>query len=229
VGAFVQTASVVAGVAERAMRAVAYCRVSTAKQGEGLSLESQRERIATFVESQGWEATYRHDAGTGSKVGPELSRTLRELDLGMFDVLVVARLDRLSRSVGNFAVILERAKARGWKVVCLDPMVDMTTPYGEAMAGMAAVFAQLEHRLISLRQIESVAARRAAGTYAPAGQAARKVPDKAIRRMVRLSQRGMTSQAIARQLKIEGHHPPNGGQWKPRLVRKYVAAAKETT
>jgi DNA invertase Pin-like site-specific DNA recombinase len=141
----------------------------------------------------------------------------------MFDVLVVARLDRLSRSVGNFAVILDRAKAHGWKVVCLDPMVDMTTPFGEAMAGMAAVFAQLEHRLISQRQIESVAARRAAGTYAPAGQAARRVPDQAIRRMVRLSQRGMTSQAIARQLKIEGHHPPNGGQWKPRLVRKYVA------
>jgi site-specific DNA recombinase len=185
------------------MRAVAYCRVSTAKQGEGLSLESQRERIAAFVTSQGWGApAMRSDAGTGSKVGPELARTLRELDLGMFDVLVVARLDRLSRSVGNFAVILERAKAHGWKVVCLDPMVDMTTPYGEAMAGMAAVFAQLEHRLISLRQIESV------------------------RRMVRLSQRGMTSQAIARQLKIEGHHPPNGGQWKPRLVRKYVAAAK---
>jgi DNA invertase Pin-like site-specific DNA recombinase len=87
----------------------------------------------------------------------------------------------------------------------------------------------LEHRLISQRQIESVAARRAAGTYAPAGQAARRVPDQAIRRMVRLSQRGMTSQAIARQLKIEGHHPPNGGQWKARLVRKYVAAAKETT
>jgi DNA invertase Pin-like site-specific DNA recombinase len=217
-------------MAERAVRAVAYCRVSTAKQGEGLSLESQRERIATFVESQGWEApAMRSDAGTGSKVGLELGRTLRELDLGMFDVLVVARLDRLSRSVGNFAVILERAKAHGWKVVCLDPMVDMTTPYGEAMAGMAAVFAQLEHRLISLRQIESVAARRAAGTYAPAGQAARRVPDQAIRRMVRLSQRGMTSQAIARQLKIEGHHPPNGGQWKPRLVRKYVAAAKETT
>jgi DNA invertase Pin-like site-specific DNA recombinase len=213
-------------MAERAMRAVAYCRVSTAKQGEGLSLESQRERIATFVESQGWEASYRHDAGTGSKVGPELGRTLRELDLGMFDVLVVARLDRLSRSVGNFAVILDRAKTHGWKVVCLDPMVDMTTPYGEAMAGMAAVFAQLEHRLISLRQIESVAARRAAGTYAPAGQAARRVPDQAIRRMVRLSQRGMPSKAIARQLKIEGHHPPNGGQWKPRLVRKYVAASK---
>jgi DNA invertase Pin-like site-specific DNA recombinase len=208
------------------MRAVAYCRVSTARQGEGLSLESQRERIATFIDSQGWGmATYRHDAGTGSKVGPELARTLRELDLGMFDVLVVARLDRLSRSVGNFAVILDRAKAHGWKVVCLDPMVDMTT----AMAGMAAVFAQLEHRLISQRQIESVAARRAAGTYAPAGQAARRVPDQAIRRMVRLSQRGMTSQAIARQLKIEGHHPPNGGQWKARLVRKYVAAAKETT
>jgi hypothetical protein len=120
------------------MRAVAYCRVSTAKQGEGLSLKSQHERIGAFVESQGWEASYRHDAGTGSKVGPELGRTLRELDLGMFDVLVVARLDRLSRSVGNFAVILERAKAHGWKVVCLDPMVDMTTPYGEAMAGMAA-------------------------------------------------------------------------------------------
>jgi hypothetical protein len=73
------------------MRAVAYCRVSTAKQGEGLSLESQRERIAAFIDSQGWGmATYRHDAGTGSKVGPELARSLRELDLGLFDVLVVA-------------------------------------------------------------------------------------------------------------------------------------------
>ncbi len=80
---------------------------------------------------------------------------------------MVSRLDRLSRSVGEFAQFLERAEKKGWTVVVLDPAVDMTTPFGRAMAGMASVFAQLERDLVSQRTKEALRAKIASGEWTP--------------------------------------------------------------
>jgi DNA invertase Pin-like site-specific DNA recombinase len=216
------------------MRALGYCRVSSERQAEGLSLDSQAAAIRRAIETRGWEDWgIRIDVGSGKKVNPELDRTLDDLDLGIFDVLVVSRLDRLSRSVGNFASVLDRAEKHGWKVLCLDPPVDMTTPFGRAMAGVAAVFAQLERELISQRQRESVAARRAAGTYKPTKTS--KLTPKLARRIAALAANGYGSTRIARQLDLEGWPTPSGGRgrgtrstttcWssarrKPREMRK---------
>lgn len=143
---------------------VGYCRVSSEAQGaDGYGLEAQERAIRMACESRGWQQPrlVREIASGGNDARPRLASAIDGLDVG--DVLMVARLDRLTRSVGHFAALMDSAKALGWDIVCLDPAVDMTTPYGRAMAGMAAVFAQLERELISQRTREGLAVARANG------------------------------------------------------------------
>jgi len=205
------------------VRAVAYTRVSTQGQEAGLSLDDQLRKVEAAILARGWTVSAtRRDVGSGKKVNPNLERTLGDLDAGLFDVLVVARLDRLSRSVGDFAMLMDRAGRRGWSILCLDPEVDLTTPFGRAMAGVAAVFAQLERELISQRQRESVAARRAAGTYRVAGGAAQRIPVKTQKRIADLAIIGYGCCRILKQLTLEGHPPVS-----EMTVLRYAKKAKE--
>ena len=71
----------------------------------------------------------------------------------------MARLDRLSRSVIDAAQTVERAQRERWNLVALDLGVDFSTPAGEAMAQLIAVFAQLECRLIGERTQAALAVR----------------------------------------------------------------------
>jgi DNA invertase Pin-like site-specific DNA recombinase len=204
--------------------AVAYARVSTDVQVEGLSLRSQERVLCGEVERRGWSLAgrvVRESASAKSLRGrPLLCEALRALDAGEADVLVVAKLDRLSRSARDFYDLMDRARRRGWFVLCLDPPVDMTSPFGEAMAGMAAVFAQLERRLIAQRTREGIAAKKAAGTYVPP---ARRVTADAEDRIAHLDSEGMGARAIARQLTLEGFLPPVGSVWYPTSVARIAA------
>ena len=82
---------------------------------------------------------------------PGVQEALRALKAGEGEALVVAKLDRLSRSMIDFTGLMGRAQKEGWALVALDCAVDTTTPAGEAMAHMLATFAQFERRLISQR------------------------------------------------------------------------------
>ena len=74
--------------------------------------------------------------------------------------LVVAKLDRLSRSMLDFTALMARASRQSWALVALDCAVDTTTPAGEAMANVLATFAQFERRLIGQRTREALAVKR---------------------------------------------------------------------
>lgn len=187
--------------------AVGYVRVSTAEQGlNGVSLDAQQAAIAHEVERRGWQlADMASDTASGKTMRrrPGLEHAMRRLDRGDHHVLICSRLDRLSRSVGDFAQIMDRAQRNGWNVVCLDPAVDMTTPYGRAMAGVAAVFAQLERELIAQRTREGLAAARAAGRWKPKQS---EIPLRTVTRIVELRKHdGLSSRKIAARLVLEGH------------------------
>lgn len=79
------------------------------------------------------------------------------VESGQAEALVVAKLDRLPRSLIDFAVTLEQARA-GWELIPLDLGVDPSTPSGEMMANVMASFAQYERRLISDRTKAALAA-----------------------------------------------------------------------
>jgi DNA invertase Pin-like site-specific DNA recombinase len=96
-------------------------------------------------------------SGETVKDRPALVEALRMLDNGEADVLLVTEFDRLSRSLLDFAALLERSgRSRaggrpGWAIRVLDPDIDLTTISGRAMAGVLMVFAQFERETIGQR------------------------------------------------------------------------------
>jgi DNA invertase Pin-like site-specific DNA recombinase len=80
---------------------------------------------------------------SGKSIGPKLAEVLQMLASGQGNGLVVAKLDRLSRSIVNAANIIEAAQAQGWPLVILDLGVDLTTAAGRMMAMNLVNFAQL--------------------------------------------------------------------------------------
>src|SRR5205085_2357392 len=146
--------------------------------------------------------------------------TLRRGDAG---ALVVAKLDRLSRSMLDFTAVMARASKQGWALVALDCAVDTTTPAGEAMANVLATFAQFERRLIGQRTREALAAKRASGV-----QLGRPVslPATVRERIAAERKAGRSLAAIAAILNQQRVPTAQGGrQWWPSTVRTVLRGA----
>jgi DNA invertase Pin-like site-specific DNA recombinase len=203
------------------MRAIAYCRVSTAEQGDSKAgLEAQEAVIRAEVERRGWDlVAIRQDVASGKSLRrrDELGRTLADLRAGHADALVVAKLDRLSRSVLDFAGIMEMAAAEGWSVVVLDLNVDTTTTNGELIANIMIAMAQWERRLIGDRTRAALDIIRARGTTLgrPSG-----VEPETLRLIRVLRSSGKSWQGIADTLQGEGIPTAQGGRWHGATVRK---------
>jgi DNA invertase Pin-like site-specific DNA recombinase len=159
------------------MRVVGYVRVSTDEQGvSGLGLEAQRAAIAAEYGRRGWElARVEEDVAGGAKLDrPGLNAAVEAVAGGDVDGLIVSKLDRLSRSVADFSALLERFRSKGWGLVILELGIDTTTIMGEAMATMAATFAQVERRRIGERSREALAVRKRRGSSSAASRASRR-------------------------------------------------------
>ena len=134
------------------MRVLGYVRVSTEEQAmSGAGLEAQRHAIVAECKRRGWQLVETiEDAGYSAKDlrRPGVQEALRALEAGEANALVVAKLDRLSRSMLDFTALMATAQKQGWALVALDCAVDTSTPSGEAMANVLATFAQFERRLI---------------------------------------------------------------------------------
>ena len=145
-----------------------YARVSTEEQGQsGLGLDSQREAIQQECLRRGWVLSGVYsDIASGKNVRrPGLQHALSLLKQHEATGLVVAKLDRLSRSVVDFGQTLEMARKQGWNLDVLDLGIDLASPMGEAMANVAATFAQLERRLISERTKTALRQAKARGVH----------------------------------------------------------------
>jgi DNA invertase Pin-like site-specific DNA recombinase len=150
------------------MRVVGYVRVSTEEQAvSGAGLEAQRRAIVAECRRRGWELVETiEDAGYSAKdlKRPGVQEALRALEAGEAKALVVAKLDRRSRSMLDFAALMATAQKQHWTLVALDCAVDTSTPAGEAMAHVLATFGQFERRLISQHTKEALAVKKAAGS-----------------------------------------------------------------
>ena len=199
---------------------VAYLRVSTDEQADsGLGLAAQRSAIQAECARRGWEEpTFVSDDGYSAKNldRPGIGRVLDALATGQANVLIVAKLDRLSRSLLNFAELVERARKQGWELVALDTPVDTTTPTGEMMAGIVALFGQYERRLIAERTKAALRAKKARG--ARLGRP-RLLPDQTLQRIARMRAEGTTLRAVATTLTAEGVPTATGlTTWHPTAV-----------
>jgi DNA invertase Pin-like site-specific DNA recombinase len=205
-------------VGGRVPQAVVYVRVSTEEQAKGLSLESQEAAARAVVEERGWVvAAVKCDHASGKSARrPRLQEALAGLGAGEFDALVFSRFDRLSRSVRDFCLILDRADREGWALVSLEPRIDLTSAFHRMFAQLMVIFAELERNLIADRQRESVAARKRAGTYkSPPVLMSAEVEE----RIAHLVSEGFGARRIARQLELEGFRPPRASVWQPSTVQ----------
>lgn len=104
--------------------ALGYIRVSTADQVEnGASLDAQRTALTIEADHRGWDLELVADEGLSAKNmnRPALAAALDRLDRGDADALLSVRLDRVSRSVADFAGLVDRAGRKGWGLVLLSP------------------------------------------------------------------------------------------------------------
>jgi DNA invertase Pin-like site-specific DNA recombinase len=201
--------------------AIGYIRVSTEEQADSRAgLEAQRAAILAEAERRGWHLVdVIEDAGYSGKDlrRPGIVAALEALTTHKADTLVVAKLDRLSRSMLDFAGLMARATHEHWALVALDLGVDTTTPAGEAMANVMATFAQFERRLIGQRTREALAQKRKAGVVLGRHPS---IPPEVAARIVAERAAGKSLPAIARGLDGDAVPTAQGGRrWYASTVR----------
>lgn len=202
--------------------AVGYLRVSTAEQaGSGAGLAAQRAVIEREAAHRGWELVemYTDAAASGRSITgrPALASALARVESGEAGVLVVAKLDRLSRSLLDFASLMARAQRNGWNLVALDLGIDLSTPAGEFLASVMASAAQWERRIIGQRTREALAVRKAQGVRL--GRPVVMSPEVA-GRIASLRREGLSLAAIAESLNNDEVPTAQGGaRWHPSTVR----------
>jgi DNA invertase Pin-like site-specific DNA recombinase len=129
------------------VRIATYTRISTDEVNQPYSLGAQSERLASYVASQeDWEmvGTFT-DQMSGAKLErPGLTNALRAAKAGRFDLLLVYRVDRLSRSVRGLAEVLETLDAAGVGFRSATEPFDTTSAAGRMMVQMLGVFAEFE-------------------------------------------------------------------------------------
>jgi DNA invertase Pin-like site-specific DNA recombinase len=209
---------------------VAYGRVSTAEQAdEGVGLPVQRTAIKREIDYRGLvvpDEFWCFDEGKSGKDmnRPELVRALKIIASGQARGLVVSKLDRLSRSLLDFAGLMAQAQIGKFNLVALDLGLDLSTPTGELMANILATFAQFERRVIAQRTRDGMAELKAQGKVFGRPAA---IPDEILYRIIRLRENTRLSYAdIAAALNMDEVPTPQGGRrWYASTVRAAFTGA----
>ena len=195
----------------------AYLRVSTIEQGaNGHGIDAQRATIQREIDRRDWhEVLWYEDPGwSGSSLErPAMKRLLSDLRRG--DVVVVAKLDRLSRSLTDFAAMMDQAKRKKWAFVALDLGVDTTTPTGRLVANVMASVAEWEREVIGQRTREGMAAAKAKGIL-PGRRSALAPETRA--RLVVFRESGLSLAGVAAQMNAEQAWTVTGRPWRPQSV-----------
>lgn len=160
------------------MTPVIRCAIYTRKSSEeGLSqafnsLEAQREAAEAYIKSQreqGWVVVpERYDDGgfTGGNMDrPALCRLLADLDAGAIDCVVVYKVDRLSRSLLDFARIIDRFEQRSVSFVSVTQQFNTSMSLGRLTLNILLSFAQFEREIISERTRDKMSAARRKGKW----------------------------------------------------------------
>ena len=135
-------------------RAAIYIRVSTLEQAqEGYSIGAQKERLLAYCKAHGWGvADFYIDGGySGSNLNrPGIQKLIAEV--ASFDLVLVLKLDRLSRSQRDTLHLIEDIfLPNNVDFISMSESFDTSTPFGRAMIGILSVFAQLEREQIKER------------------------------------------------------------------------------
>lgn len=225
------------------MNAILYLRVSSVGQLDGFGLDVQEKACRAYAKVHGLciVATFRDEGVSGTLDAAQrdgLMSALTRLQDGDADALLVARLDRLARTL----TVQEAVLAQVWKhnraVYSADlgevMKDDPDDPMRTAMRQMAGVFAQLDRGMVVKRMRDGRKAKAAAGGRAvgpaPYGYIARDgglypVPEEqdALARMNELRAAGSTMSTIAGVLATEGYPTKRGGRWTSPVISRILS------
>ena len=214
---------------------VSYRRVSTHEQaasGAGLDAQQRKvEALATLHERE-LDDDYL-DAGWSASTldRPALNRLMRDVDAGAIASIYVAKLDRLTRSVRDLGLLIERFNARGVRLVSASESIDTGTAAGRLVLHVLASVSQWEREVIAERTRDALDSRRRQGRVyngvAPFGQMAqdgmlRPNPDEqAVIATARSNKAlGMSLRKNAAALTAAGHRTRRSGPWTAQGVHK---------
>lgn len=154
------------------------CAIYTRKSSEeGLeqefnSLHAQREACAAYIVSQkheGWQAVKTHydDGGFsgGNMERPALKQLLEDIGVGKVNVVIVYKVDRLTRSLADFAKIIERFDNHGVSFVSVTQQFNTTSSMGRLTLNVLLSFAQFEREVTSERIRDKIAASKKKGMW----------------------------------------------------------------
>lgn len=226
------------------MRVVGYIRVSTSEQArDGVSLDAQRAKIRQFCNLHNLTlVALCEDPGISAKSldRPGLSSALARLDQGLADGIVVAKLDRLTRSLADWDRLIRSHFGPGGKtLLSVADSIDTRTAGGRMVLNLFVLIAQWEREIIQERTQEALDHKRSRGErlgQVPFGArvAADGVtlePDsaeaEALADIVALRREGSSLREIGRAMEARGIRPKRGGRWSPESIRQLLIRAAE--
>ena len=139
-------------------RVAIYIRVSTARQDqEGHSVPMQKSRLLSYCKAKGWVVSgiFIDPGHSGSSLErPGMEKLIAGVEAGGFDVVLVYKLDRLSRSQKDTLYLIEDVfMANETDFVSMQESFDTSTVFGRAMVGILSVFSQMEREVITERTL----------------------------------------------------------------------------
>jgi DNA invertase Pin-like site-specific DNA recombinase len=218
------------------MKAIGYIRVSTDKQEQfGYSLEAQEQKVRAMAVVQGVELVdVIVDAESAKSLRRDgMARLLELVDAGAVNAVIIAKLDRLTRSVKDLAELLERFSRRGVSLVSVAESLDTGSAAGRLVMNIMASVSQWEREAIGERTRDAMRHKRANGQrvgniafgYRLAADGRQLEEDAAeqdiLARMRRMKAAGHTTRQIAEELNRQGYVTRRGTAWR----FQYVAAA----
>jgi site-specific DNA recombinase len=223
------------------VRVGVYVRRSTDDEHQPYSIEAQDARLTAYIGSQpGWRqaARFADDASGSSTHRPGLQRALAAARAGVIDVLLVYRVDRLTRSLRDLVILLDDLNHAGVVFRSAPEPFDTATAMGRVLAQMLGMFAQFERDTIIDRVIAGMERKAAAGKWKggrrpfgyrvdPATSVL--VPDVGEAAVVRLifdayTRNRLGGKAVAGVLNERGHRTTTGGPWSAHQVLRVLAS-----
>src|ERR1035438_6097127 len=215
------------------MKTLGYVRVSTDKQAEqGVSLEAQAEKIrAMAVVHNAKLAEIIVDAESAKSLNrPGMARLLAMVDAGEVQTVIIAKLDRLTRSVKDLCTLLERFERRGVALVSVAESLDTSSAAGRLVLNIMTAVSQWEREAIGERTRDAMRHKRSNGErvgnipygyrLAADGRHLEEDPgeQKLLAEIRRLRREGATLRGIAAALNHRARKTRRGTAWRLESV-----------
>ncbi|MGV8123498.1 MAG: recombinase family protein [Candidatus Xenobiia bacterium LiM19] len=214
------------------MKVIGYTRVSTEEQAtSGVSLQAQVEKLRAYASCYDLEIVeIVEDGGQSAKSlnRPGIQRALQMIRDGKASGLLVAKLDRLTRSIVDLNTLIsdyfsEKSKYQSTLFSVAD-QVDTRSAGGRLVLNVLMSVAQWEREAIGERTKAALSYKKQQGVKL--GRPEKQITDpaeiKTIAYIRELREQGLTFRAIAARLDTEGYKTSRGGKWAPQTVKNLI-------